>query len=268
MQSIRITNNNGDYFELTSNKIGALEGWEWPDTVYVSQSIAGQRPPVFISSKKGRRRFSISGLDRDCLRNEMIKALNVDGNLKLIEFTTLDGLELQTYAEVLSLKNPYHALTKPFLIELEAHDPNFYTQELFSLETGITDLGGGASIPTAIPMNFSATGTARPVINNGGNTASSPEFVIHGPGTDFTVQNITTGELFTLDITLVAGEIVTISTLNHTVIKGTNTNVFGLFSGDFFKLAVGNNEIHFDAVSGSSDATKLVINYRHAYAGI
>jgi len=268
MQSIKITNNNGDYFELTSDKIGVLEGWEWPDTIYVSQSIAGQRSPVFISSKKGRRRFSISGIDRDCLRDEMLKALNVDGNLKLIEFTTLSGLELQTYAEVLSLKYPYHALAKPFLIELESNDPNFYTQELFSIETGITDLGGGASIPTAIPMSFNAVGTSRPIINNIGTTNSYPEFVIHGPGTDFTVQNITTGEVFVLDITLLDGEIVTINTLDHTVIKGTNTNVFGLFSGDFFQLAVGNNEIHFDVVSGSSANTKLVVNYRYAYAGI
>jgi hypothetical protein len=268
MNNIKITNSKGQYFELTADKIGTLEGWEWPETIYVSQNIAGKRPPVFISSKQGRRRFSIFGLDRDCLRSDMITALSVDGGLKLIEFTTLDNVSLQTYAEVLSLKYPYAKQAKPFLIEFESADPKFYSQALYSVETGITDLGGGAGIPTAIPMSFDAVGISRPVIVNLGNVETKPEFVIHGPGTDFSVQNITTGELFNLDITLAEGEIVTVDAINLTVIKGTNTNVFGLFSGEFFSLVVGNNEIHFDVVSGSSSNTKLVVNYRYAYGGI
>lgn len=272
MKNIRITNNNGKFVEFSGSEIGTLEGWEYPSVINVLQDIAGDRSPTYISSKRGRRRFSLTALKVPFTfedRAYMLGVLGQDGNMKLLEFTTLNDLTLRCYVEILDVKIPYHGTSKPVMVEMVAPDSRFYTQSLYNVYTGVTLPGGGASIPATIPMSFNyASGNTRPVIIPTGNTSVPPTFIIQGPGTTFVVQNISTGKKFNLNTTLTSVEHITVDTVNKTVIKGTNTNVFGVFDGDFFDLVIGNNEIHFNAISGSSATTKLSIQYRGTYEGL
>jgi phage-related protein len=106
------------------------------------------------------------------------------------------------------------------------------------------------------------------VVNNAGNEFSPPTIIVRGPGTNFVVQNISTGKKFNLNLSLLAGEEVTINTLNRTVVKGNNQNVFGAFTGEFWFLRPGNNAISFNAVSGTDAQTRLTIRFRSAWRGV
>ena len=271
MKSIKITNSIENYIEFEQDEVSNLEGWEYPSVISVIQDIAGDRVPIYISSKRGRRRLSFLGLKKPMTlgaRADLIGVLSQDGEMKLLEFTTLDDIDLRCDVEILNLIFPYKGYSSPLLIEMVAPDPRFYGQTLNSIETGITSPGGGMAIPAAIPASFDYGGTERPVIVVGGNTKAPPTFIIHGPGSGFVVQNVTTGKLFNLDLTLTSAEQVTVDVASRTVVKGTNTNVFGSFNGDFFHLQVGNNEMHFNATSGIGGNTKLTVQYRNTYEGI
>lgn len=278
MKTITITNQtSGDSFEFVQDPsvgkiITSLEGWEYPTVISNFEDIPGRSGSYYVNSKFGRRRMSIQGLLRgDCYqkRRDLLAAINQDSTLKLIEFTTLDDVDLRIEAEVISYSQPYSSLTQPLLLELVAPDWRFESQVLFEQSTQVTQSGGGTALPTPIPISFSGAPGNPPLdITVGGAIEAQPTFIIRGPGTDFTVQNITTGESFSLNTTLASTDTVTINTKTKTVLLNGTTNVFGFFSGTFFNLPVGLNTISFGAVSGSTTATLLRIQYRESYLGV
>ena len=131
MKSITITETSENItFTLDENEIGTLEGWEYPSVRSVVEDISGSKSSVYVTSKFGRRRFSIQALVRHGLddRRTMLKAMRQTGFLKLLKFKTLDDLELQAEVEILNLIYPYTKVQKPFLIEMVAPDWRFYSQ--------------------------------------------------------------------------------------------------------------------------------------------
>jgi hypothetical protein len=274
MKSIKIIDTNAEFeFKLLDRSHGtiirSLEGWEFPTTRPVIDDLPTTDGALYVTSKFGRRNFAFSGyLVNDCLekRRELVSTMH-QGRLKTLTFTTLDDLELQASVEITNLLNPYTQMTKPLMIEMVAPDYRFYSQALQSSVTGTTRLIGGTPIPTAIPLSLAVTsGSNKLVIINNGHTKSPATFTITGPGTDFIIQNQTTGEILNLNLTLLANETVTIT--SNIARKGANQNVYGSVTGTRWQVAPGSNTVHFDALSGSDGNTSLKIEYRHAYLGV
>lgn len=279
MKQITITNALGDTFSFDNTRNGSIinrtEGFEYGDTIEVIQPLPGRSGSIFIDSDYKDRRISwegqILGTDKDNairLRRDMIQAIP-QGELLTVKFTTFDDLKLQTLAYLRKLRMEYSRQFQEFLIEMRSPDWRFYSQTLQQPETAITSSVGGMSLPTALPASLTnSSGTPPLSLTNSGNEKSPAIYKIYGAGTTFTVTNNTTGESFTINQSLAAGEVITVDTLNRTVIQGSNQNVYGNFSGDFPQISPGDNEIRFNVVSGSDSNTKLVIEFRSAYRGV
>lgn len=278
MNSIKLTNGSDSFTwdnSITGSVLQDFEGFEYSEVRDVIESIPGREGALYINALFGRRRLSWSGEylgdDEDqvfTLRRNASKVLQ-PGSLKTLEFTTYDSLDLQAEVEVVGYTAPYKKAVNRYKVECVAPDPRFYSQTLQTSNTSETTSQGGLSIPTAIPASFSDTGGSGPVIvNNGGTVASPPTLTITGPGTNFTIQNITTGKTMKLNTTLSSGETVVFDVVDRTVTKGSNQNLYGSFSGSWWELEPGDNEINFQASSGSDSDTNLKIEFRDAYIGV
>jgi hypothetical protein len=283
MKRITITEQqNNNSFTLHDNDIGTIlrsfTGFEYADVKESIDDVAGDYGSTYITSKFGRRRFSISGdlvgSDVFLKRRTLSTALRQTGIIKLVKFTTYDDLDLQCEAEVVKQVNPYNHKVHTFLIEMVAPDWRFYSQEEIMQQLGVTVVPGGTDIPfEEIPVSIDATPPAGTevtnIIINEGNEVTDPILKLYGPGTTFIMENITTGDTLTLSATIVEGDEVEINVKERTVIKNGVTNLYPDLTGDFWSLAPGENELRFFVNSGDEvGITKLEVIFRHAYSGI
>ena len=248
MKAISLTNGS-DIFSIAQDQVSNLEGWEYASVRDVVEDIAGIQSAVYLTSKQGRRRFSMTVYIPDqCLddKRDMLKVLRQSGNMKLLKFTTIDDLLLQAYVEILAVKYPYNTLRKPFLIEMVAPDWRFYSQ------TENTE---------SVAVSASET------VTNDGTDVSQPVFRVHGPLATATIQNLTTAEQIDLTYALGDGSYIDIDCLNRTVKLNGVTSVFSAFDGDFPRLLPGDNSISLLA-TGSGGNTSLDVIYRDAYNGV
>jgi hypothetical protein len=252
MKQLTVSSGVGDFtFYDNQNNIilNKFEGFEFADIKSTFDEVASNKV-VFAGSKFGRRRISWSGDfvgdDIFTLRRQMLAVMNQTNELKTIQFTTYDNLELQCEAEIVKILNPYTHSIHSYLIEAIAPDWRFYSQALHSTEI-ITD----------------------ELINNAGNEKTDLTIAIYGPVTNPVITNYTTGDSFELAVTLTEGQVVSIDTKLKTVLLST-ANYYRYFSGDFINLIAGNNDIEldYDEYSEYDENTKLVISWRDAYRGI
>lgn len=282
MQSIKLINQTtNEYFVFYDNYLGTIlhdfVGFESPEIKAAIDDVSGPLGAHYVTSKSGPRHVSfqadIVSSDVYTLRRTLSSVLRQTGQMKLIQFTTYDGLTLQFEAEVTKYLNPYTHGVHQLLIELLAPDFRFYSQIEHSYDLVQTIVQGGAAIPAAIPLaivgNASNLLSTR-IITNAGNEETFPKFTIPGPGTGFTISNVVTGKSFVLSSTLTDSDTVVIDThpLKRTVVKNGTDNLYPDFSGDFWSLAPGENEINFIVGSGAGVTTLLNNLFRDAYSGL
>lgn len=280
MKSIKIIDQVlGNEFTLYDNYLDtilrAFEGFEYATVRESIDDIAGTTGAIYVNSKFGRRRMGITGdligTDVFAFRRQLATVLRQTGTMKLIQFTTYDDLQLQCEAEVVKYTNPYNHKVHTLLLELVAPDYRFYSQELFSFDLDRTSIEAGATIPATIPWSIglsTSTGSLGTIITSDGNEPTDPVFSIYGPGTDFTVTNETSDKSFVLTTTLSAGDVVVVDVNARTIIKNDTENLYTSFSGDFFTIEPGENEISFLINSGDDVDTRLNVSYRDAYNGV
>lgn len=247
MKALSITNGS-DTLTVLQDQMTSLEGFEYPSVKSVLDDVFGYVGAVYVTSGHGSRRLSLIIYQKDMCgddRRTMLKVLRQNGQQKLLKFTTLDDLALQTYVEILTVKHPYNGIVKPFMLEMIAADFRFFSQDL-----------------TTVDILANATGS----ISNAGTAKTSPVYTITGPGTDISVINNDTTDTFLIG-DLGASDEVEVDALNHTV-KLNSVIDFSFFSGTFFDLDSGSNSITFSVPSGSTANTKLEIAYRNAYNGV
>ena len=250
-----------------------FEGFEHPEIRPVIENIAGVGGGAYITSRFGSRVISWSGdLVGDpatifTLRRQMLAPFTQEGTLKLIKFTTYDDLLLQCEAEIIKVVAPYTHSIHNYLIEAKCPDWRFFSQNLYTYLTGETTVLGGMAIPAKVPYDLQA-GINSNNLFNVGTEISDPIFTITGPGTGFTVGNTTTGESFYIDLTLTGTDSIVVDIAERTVMQNTIFNVFSNFTGDFWRLVPGNNNLRFVINSGANSNTKLSVQYRAAYNGI
>lgn len=268
MDQIKII--NGAY-EFLCDDVSQAEGFETPTVRDVFIDPPEREGSLFIGELAGKRELSWRGLIKTNTQpnRRLLSRVCQPGGLKTLQFETCDGIDVQIQATV-KLVNAYSKTRSPYLITAKAPNPYFESQVLHSETTGITVQKGGTPIPAAIPAPIGeGGGTPFPIIN-AGDMPARPLFTIHGPGTNFTVTNIETGESFQLLTTLASNEIAIIDTVSNEAVKGTQ-NIFGLIErdpvGQWIELQPGNNSIVFNALTGISGLTTLTISWRDTYAG-
>ena len=247
-----------------------VEGFEFPSINTVYTDTPGRSGAFFVKSKYGRRRLSWQGyLTSLCeVDRRAILGFNI-GELKTLKFETGYGLALQTNIELESILMPYQKLRTPYLFEAISPDYRFYSQTLSSADTAPTTATGGVTLPTALPIDFSnVVGVSDLTIVNAGNAYSPPTMIITGPGTNFTIQNVTTGESLIISTTITATDTITIDVLNKTILLNGTTNIFGLSNREFWEVPPGSSDVHFVAETGEGPSTSLNFSFRSAYKGI
>lgn len=263
--------NNGVEFEC--KKVGQMEGFESPTVRSVFVDPPSRPGSLYINSLAGRRNLSWQAIIEENVQENrrLLAAVCTPGNLKTIQFRTCDGVEIQTEVEVLTLLMPYREGKCIYLIQAVSPDAYFEGQTLHSEQTGITVLAGGMAIPAPIPAPIGGGSSLSFVLDNDGNTNAKPIFTIRGPGANFLIQNIDTGEKIELNLTLLANETVVINTKTNRVYQGSE-NVYGRItrtpSGNWVSLRPGTNRIVFNAGSGTSTNTRLTVDWRDTYGGI
>jgi hypothetical protein len=254
MKQIKITDvTNSKSFTFYNNSndtiLRQFEGWEYPTTNVSVEDVAGAQSSVFVASKFGRRRLSFIGdlvaADVFSQRRTMLAAMRQTSELKLIECTTYDDLLIRFEAEIVKLVNPYTHQIHTYMVELVAPDWRFYSQTLKS---------------NSIAAN------ATDDFENEGNEETSPIFTITAPGDDISVTNLTTGETFNIgNLTGTQEVIVDVGARTVTLDGSAAMNIF---TGEFFSLVPGVNEIEFDVPTSSTGATQLQVQWRDAYNGV
>lgn len=277
MEKIKVidqdTNQSYEFFDNSDHCVmNKFEGFEYPDVKGVVVDVPGKKGAVYITSSFGRRVFSWAGefLGTNFLgeRRLALAPMTQNGRMKLIQFTTYDGLELQCEADITKVVTPYNHTIQAFLVEAVAPDFRFSSQELHTLSMGESQITGGTPIPTPVPIDLSGSQSGSTTVTNSGSDLTPVKFKIDGPGTGFTVRNHNIQKQFRINYTLSASDSVVIDTTNRTVILNGITSIYSAIEGFFWALIPGDNEILFVADSGSTSATKLTMEWRDAYNGV
>jgi len=258
MLYIKVTDQeNSVFFQFENTGVAGcllsdIEGFDDAVAINSIEDIASKIGATEVNSKTGRRlmswvaRFTCDVLDN---RRAMLSALRRTGFLKLIQFETIDGLDLQCEAYFDKLKAPYtSALHSPMLLQFTAPDPRFYSQTLHDQD---------------IARN--ATG----VIANAGTEMTHPVFRIHGPLTTGTITNLNNDLEIVITQTLLLGEYIEIDTLHQTIKLDDGTSVYSAVTGtpEFIFLEPGDNTLQF-ADTGGGTGTELQVLWRDAYNGV
>lgn len=109
-----------------------------------------------------------------------------------------------------------------------------------------------------------ATTSGIELLNNAGSRGVWPTATIAGPVVNPYIQNLDTGQTLTFTITLAADETLVVDFAEKTVLLDGTSSRYFTKSGEWFKLAVGDNNIRFG--SGSYDAAAtLTMAWRDAW---
>ncbi len=243
----------------TISHLGGLSGASTETTAYPKPDARGSG---FIRSTYRDRRVSIGGSITGSSvsnylenRREFFKALDVTNGEFTVKLTLQDGLALQFEAVV---ENPVEAPFLPgqstvgdYLVELKLSDPALYSQTLHTHSVGL------------------ASGET---ITNAGNLTAYPAVNVYGPGTDFTITIYSdlTGILQTMILTgsLASGEHYAVDPATKTVYRNGSINSYSVFSGDWWTIQAGTNDLTFACASGSDVDTHMEVTWRDVYIGI
>lgn len=127
---------------------------------------------------------------------------------------------------------------------------------------------GGSFFPFPPLTLLSSSVYAETVVDNTGDATAWPVWTIAGPGDGITIENLLTGETFSMDVVLAAGEYVVIDTRpgSKSVVDGlTGANLYASVTGhDLWGLLPGEQNVRVAVNSTTSDSSVL-LTYRRRY---
>lgn len=255
---------------INFDNIGDMVGFEYPEISSIFLNVPGRSGDFYVKSDYLGRRLSWRGVFSENGPTNRRDILKISiGGLKTLKFETCDGLTLQAEIELIRVNMPYGEKRSSYLFEAQAPDYRLFDQTLTEASTAPTISIGGSSLPTALPMSFAnVSGVPKLELTNRGDVMTPPDFIIHGPGTNFTIQNIETGDFLIINTTITVGETINIYTATKEILLNDKTNIFGTKTGNFWEVPIGTSNLHFVAETGQTVSTMLDISYRSAYKGI
>jgi hypothetical protein len=127
----------------------------------------------------------------------------------------------------------------------------------------------GVDFLNPYPRVSDSLALGRSTLNNPGDVAAWPTWTINGPMSAMTATNQSTGQEFSLTYGLLAGEQVTINTLQPAVRGPAGQNLSGALdwpSAYLWPLLPGDNDVVFN-VSGGLSGTSVTLAYSPRYEG-
>lgn len=187
-----------------------------------------------------------------------------------IFFTADDGNMYQIKGFPSDFSNDDEGVLKsPFMVNFYCPFPYFLKQAQ-SNQTIVPPSGGGVVLPFIVPVVIGAQTGGNGVCINNGTAETYPVLTLTGPLTNPTIQNITTGDFITLNITIAAGQVVVIDMnppVPSIILNGTQSLINNKSTtSSFWYLDVGSNFIVLSTGS-VSDTGNVAIAWQDAYLG-
>lgn len=144
-----------------------------------------------------------------------------------------------------------------------------YWQDASDTVQSWTLLSSLATFFPFFPLRLSGSEVfADATVTNDGNVEAWPVWTIGGPGSSPILRNLTTGDMLSLPVTLLAGESVTIDTRPgaKTVTKQDGTSLFGSLASPpaLWPLAQGSNSIRIE-MSGATSVSSVTLTWRRRW---
>jgi hypothetical protein len=148
-------------------------------------------------------------------------------------------------------------------LSLEAADPRRYSSTETVASTGLPQTSGGLSLPITLPLTIGATtNSGRVTVVNEGNEATRPTLTVYGPCPAFTITHIGSGRRIAYPVAVPVGRAVVFDPETQwALLDGTSLQPF---SGTFFDLTPGVNEVAFSAAS-YDPAAQMEVTFRSAW---
>ena len=233
--------------------------------IILTGRVSGATPTQYLQNR--RKLTNLQSIILDSLNN---------AQPVLLSFTTLDNLALQCYVYA---SDPIQIVDKSlnhgnFTIKLFAPDPNLYDQSL-QLSTISMPAGGGATYPVIYPITYAPVTGGNVTVTNSGNSYMSPLVTFNGPLTTPFINNLTTGQVFKINVALIAGDTMVVDMASKTMLlNGNNGLQYFDSNNSWISLAgisianpSGQNIISLGS-SLSSDSGNVVIASRNSWIGV
>jgi len=218
----------------------------------VAHTLYGGRTITLDGTIRGVDRTSFMA-NRAAL--EAAVSLKLDSvNVPIPRTLFLLDLDFSAYQVQVVTKSFQCELTSPTMgkwqLQLEAMDYILESQTL-STVTAFLPQSGGVVYAVTYPIHFGASSGGSVTASNLGNAPAFPVVAIYGPMINPVIANDATGEAIRLNLTLVAGDVVTINMRRRLIVQGSNTNKIGsLVQGSkFWAVLPGNNNLRVGADS-------------------
>lgn len=275
MAKLIYENCRGDSIELGQSApffVTSIEGFSNVDNVISSYQSVYQDGESVTNEKLSSRHLVIQGeyytRNRQDGRNKLIKVFNpkLKGKLKYINGTLVR--EINCKPEKSPVISSTNKSTVPYLINLYAANP-FWLDEYEVSEEIVTWIGG-LTFPLRLPTRFSMAGEKIVNIINQGDVETPVKIEITGTATNPKVTLRETGEFIKINKTLLADDILTITTdFGNKRVELNDENVFNYIdlSSTFFNLDVGDNVIEL-ITEDVNDNANVKISYRNRYLGV
>ena len=261
MLKITATNLYGQSLQVTQNSLFRLTvaGLNPPAAVVYTADLATKNGSLYNGSKVQNRYITLTawpaGRSPENARLELYKVFKVSKFVRLQITNGTRSCYIDGYVE--DMPGESDTPTQSLQIPIVCPDP-FLTA---AAETT-------ASVPTS--------GTAV-TVNNGGDFETGAEFTITATGacSGITITNSTTGQSFGVNVTLAAGDKLTLTTYQggkSLMLKRSGadpTNILNLMTaGSVWPiLQPGNNSVQFAATSGGANAA-MTVKFSALYGGI
>jgi len=204
-------------------------------------------------------------------KNELVNAFAINDN-NVLEVTMWDGTKRTITAYVIDPPMIPHRNGRitfnNYRVELKCPYPFWGDDTVQSLSVGLRDsVGFPLPAPLAMPLLGSSENIL--IINNQGKVEAYPTYRISNAVTNPTVTNMTNGQSFTIETTLIDGEYIDVYVDQDGafIIKNDGSNYRELFIGEIPIMALGNNELRFTAQNYSATAL-LEVTFTSKYITI
>lgn len=207
---------------------------------------------------------------RDCLR--MFDPQRGDGRIRV---STVDGSQREIYCrysggmEGKEDRNFKGLVWMNLILVFHAFDPYWYDSSTIIQNFTLNDSPG--SFFPILPLQLaSSTVFADTTISNTGDVEAWPEWIVEGPCDSIVLNNLTTGDVTSLAVSLDIGETITIDTrpFQKTITKNDGTNLFYTMSDDssLWSFQTGDNSIQLELSNATADS-QIQLSYRNRYLG-
>ena len=258
------------------SEISGIDGIK--NNIYTSKG-AGQDGVTVTGDNLDIRNIVIQGTVRgDTEKNRLVLLAIVNPKLKAKLIYVNAGVEKYIDCKVEKAPTITKEAFPSFLVSFFCANP--YWQELVQIKAEIASWLRGFSFPLELVTGGIEMGTRSPslivnVINKGDvECGMTVQFTAEATLTDPSILNVTTGEYIKILKTMVAGEVLTVTThfgakKVESTLNGITTNAFNFIDlgSTFLQLNVGDNLFKYDAGTNIGNLT-VVMYYIPQYLGV